>query len=198
MSKHHQFSLQNDSKKYSPLITVMQIFAIFFLIAGVVLPIIVISNMGEQLIDRKPEMVIFPIYFGILLFTFSGISYLISVILSTPSQKTLWIENIVSAMGIILIIIGIIGFGVAVSETNGSLRELQNYGIIGGLFILLFHADLGLICLGTASLHNKYRNDIIVLKTSESETTIIYCPNCGKKNSGIDIEFCEDCGEKLT
>ncbi|PIQ31076.1 MAG: hypothetical protein COW63_08635 [Bacteroidetes bacterium CG18_big_fil_WC_8_21_14_2_50_41_14] len=190
-------SLYDNKKNYEVLCTILNIFAVVFLIAGVILPLIIFSNIGWKTIDRNPELSIFPIYLGILLITFSGISYLISVILSDPSQKTLWIENIVSVMGFILIMIGIIGFIAAVSETNGYFRGLQNYGIIGGLFILLFHADLGLICFGTAALHNQNRNDIIVLNTSESETTIIYCPNCGAKVSDSMSSFCDVCGYDL-
>lgn len=188
----------DNQKNYNALCIILNILAIVFLILGVLLPITIISNIDSRLLNNSPEFLVSPIYLGILLITLSGLSYLISVILSNPSEKTVWIENIVSVLGVILVILGVIGFIVAVSKTNGSFRDLQNYGIIGGIFIFLFHACLGLICLGTAGLHDKYRIENFDKKAEFGDENDVYCENCGEKVSDSTSSFCESCGIHLS
>jgi len=185
-------------KENNVLVSVLQLFAVIFLGAGIILPIIIISGMNERLIDQNPAVLILPLYLGVLLITFAGLSYLITEILLRPSLKTLWLENIVTALGVIVIIIGVIGFFMIISETNGSFYELQVIGVKGGIFILLINIQIGLLCLGTASIHNKYSVIGDNLKTPQSDSGIVFCPNCGNKiklESGM--EYCDKCGFKL-
>jgi len=65
----NSISLYDNKNNYEVLCTIYNIFAVVFFIAGVFLPIIIISNIGWKTFDRNPEMLIFPKYLGILLIT---------------------------------------------------------------------------------------------------------------------------------
>lgn len=185
-------------KENNILVPILQLFASIFLGAGFILPIIIISGIDERLINQAPAVLTLPIYIGILLVTLAGLSFLIAEILLPSSQKILWLEGAVTTLGVIVMIIGVIGFLVILSNTNRSFYALQSIGLKGAIFVLLFNIQIGLLCLGTASIHNKYCVIGANLRKAQSDSEFIFCPNCGNKiklESGM--EYCDKCGSKL-
>lgn len=186
-----------DIKKYEVLVYALYIIAAIFLVAGIIFPVKMINELGNA-INRNPEMLFFPLYIGLLLIAFAGLSFATAVILKQPSNETDWIVKTLNAIGTILIIIGVFGFFVASSDDLG-IKELRNAGLIGGVLILLFHLKIGLLCLGLASLHNKYNSEMTIKAAkTEGSNKHVYCTSCGKQ---VIIEpgdkMCYHCGEKL-
>lgn len=176
--------------------------AIIFLGVGIFLPIGIISKFSNNLINNNPSVLIVPIYFAIVLLTFSTMSYIVAILLKKPSKDSMWVAKVSEVLGTILIIIGIITFFVIVSESTDSILPLQNLGIIGGAAVLAFHCMLGTLCIGLSGIHSKYNADSPLLPTvlntnNESEFGSKFCSNCGSRVTDGTIIFCEECGTKL-
>ncbi len=192
-------SIQNFyNRKFDTLVTVLYIIAAIFLLAGIFIPGAMISDFG-QIISRNPEVLIFPLYIGLLLIAFAGLSYAIAVVLKQPSDETVWIENTMTTIGTILIIIGVIAFIIA-NSNDAPISELRKLGVAGGVLLLLFHLKIGLLCIGAASLHNKYNAGKVSsnITTEDSSKKVVYCTSCGKQ---VEIEpgdkMCYHCGGHL-
>jgi len=87
---------------------------------------------------------------------------------------------------------------VAVSN-DSPIGGIKRFSIVVGLLLLLFHLQLGLLCLGLASIHDKFNtrdeaNDITV----DDSGKVVYCPSCGKQ---VEVEpgdkVCYHCGGQL-
>lgn len=154
-----------------------------------------IAEFGK-IISRKPEVLVVPLYIGLLILSFAGLSYIIAVILKKPTSETLWLEKAMNTSGTVLIIFGVLGFFIAASR-DSSISELRQFGVAGGVLLLLFHLKVGLLCIGAASLHNKYNTGGIANSTEES-SKVVYCTSCGKQvKFEAGDEMCYHCGEPL-
>ncbi len=176
------------------LISFLYGFGIILVLGGIIVPIYLISKIPSIVLERSPEVLIFPIYLGLIMLIFSALCYSKSVVLKKPSIDTKWIENALNSLSAIIIIIGFILFFIAISETSGSLRELRNLGFGGGVVLLIFHVTIGLLCAGMAAIHKKYGLHAVSQKTT---TTAIFCSSCGTKVADNHGQFCEECGNKL-
>jgi hypothetical protein len=188
--------------KYQTVVVFLNIVSVIILLVAIIMPIILISQMPSYVIERNPGAVILPIYFGFVLLIFSAVCYMISVILDWPSNITLWLQSTLNVFGAIIIIIGLIGLLIAVTQTSGTIREVANLGIIGGIILLVIHGLLGLLCIGTASIHEKFNADNPLLKRAikklqKEESETLFCSECGHEHTDKKAEFCEECGNKL-
>lgn len=184
-------------KKYNILVIALFTLTIVFFLAGLIIPGTIISKFNK-LISREPGTLLLPIYIGIIILSFAGISFLIAEILKNPTKESVWLENVMSGLGIALIIIGIFGFFMAASK-NSSIDELRELGIKGGVVLLVIHLKLGLICIGLSAIHNKF-NSYGIVNNNDSQNSAIesYCPSCGKQLT-IDPtdKICYHCGNDL-
>jgi len=187
----------NNSSSYKILVISLNILTSIFVIAGIIIPAMMIVDLGSY-ISRSPEILIIPIYLLIVLFSLAGMSYIIAEILKQPSSETVWLENTMTYFGVILIIVGVIAFFIAATN-DSSISELRKLGVEGGFLLLIVHLKIGLLCLGLASIHNKLnstwvRDD----KSNGNSSRMVYCTSCGKQ---VEIEpgdkMCYHCGGQL-
>jgi hypothetical protein len=184
-------------KKYDAVVVSMNVLSVIFLIAGIFAPIFLLDEIGTSAIERKPEVLIFPIYLGFILLVFSALSYGISSILVKPAKKSQWLENALMSCGVVLLFIGAFVFLLMISKTENSFGPATAFGIKGGIVLLLVHLQLGLMCMGVSSIHNKYRAPAEV-KPGDGTSGALFCTNCGKKYSSDSVgSFCQECGNKL-
>ncbi len=188
--------------KFQTVIVFLNIVSAIILLVAIMVPIFLISQMPSFVLERNPGAVILPIYFGFVLLIFSVVCYMIAVILDRPANNTLWLQSTLNIFGAIIIIIGLIGFLIAVSQTSGTIREVANLGVAGGIVLLLIHGLLGLLCIGTASIHDKFNADNPMLqkaikKLQKDQDESLFCSACGHEHKDRSSEFCEECGNKL-
>jgi len=190
--------LQNkNSNNNKVLVFALYTLTIIVFFTGIIIPVMLISESGE-IANWKPKDFFVPIYIVIILISFAGMSYIIAEILKNPSNETVWLENTLTVFGVVFIIIGVIAFFVAVSN-DSPIGGIKRFSIVVGLLLLLFHLQLGLLCLGLASIHDKFNtrdeaNDITV----DDSGKVVYCPSCGKQ---VEVEpgdkVCYHCGGQL-
>ncbi|MDY0341960.1 MAG: zinc ribbon domain-containing protein [Lentimicrobium sp.] len=179
------------AKRYDLISTILQVLSFIFLAVGILLPIYLISDS-----HGSTQIIILSLYLGIVLMSFSAIAELISVSLNKPTEKTIWLEETSSVFGLIMSVIGVIGFVYILSNAHGPFDSLNSLGIIGGFIFLLFNGIVGMLCFGAGSIHNKY----IIDRRSQfpAADKKSFCPNCGKK---LELEpgdqKCYHCGGKL-
>lgn len=184
-------------KKYNILVVALFTLTIVFFLAGLIVPGTIITKFNK-IISREPGVLVLSIYTGIIFLSFAGISYLIAEKLKKPTKDSVWLENVMSGLGIALIIIGIFGFFIAASN-DSSIAELKKIGIKGGIVLLILHLKLGLICIGVSAIHNKFNSfGIVNINDSQSSPTEFYCPNCGKQLTIDPLDkICYHCGNDL-
>ena len=196
----------NFSKDYNEIINVLNIFTYLFFAAGIILPIVFVFQIGLNAIDYFPSLLIPPLYLGFILIVLSGLSYIFSAILSNPSEKTQWIENTMKIFGYITIVLGIIGFILIISKTNNShsyynrSSQISNASFIIAIAFLLINSQIGLLCLASSAIYNKYLINNMVSSASDSSNSskVIFCQYCGEKIDLYDgLEYCPNCKKKL-
>lgn len=175
--------------------------AIIFLIAGFFIPIYFFSEYGD-FFSHNEGIILIPVYFGFVCVVFSALSYGEYLIIEKPSNDSLWFENALKALGIVLIILGILSFLIALSKSSNSFSYTKNMSIVGGIIALLFNLVLAALCIGLSGIHNKYNEDDPKVDFDDIANTIAakpsYCSNCGKEfSSNMKGGFCEECGNKL-
>ncbi len=185
------------SNAYGGQMTFSFIFAVILLAAGIILPIYLISEIPSRVIERSPEVLIFPVYTGFILLIFAALCGMIGYILHNPDKKTIWLENTLNTFAAIILIIGVIFFFIIISETSGSMRELRNLGGFGAVVVLFIHGLLCVLCAGVASIHNKYNSGHFSMLHSKPVQTSRYCSGCGNQAPADSGQFCQECGNKL-
>jgi vacuolar-type H+-ATPase subunit I/STV1 len=203
-ASHKKISIEKVlyGKKYDTTSIFLNIIAAAMLFAAVLIPIFLISKIPDVLLKNNPVVLIVPIYFGLVLLNFSFICYMINEVLFRPSNANLWLESTLNVLGAIIIIVGLIGFFVVVSDTNSIIKELRNLGVIGGVVLLIAHGLLGMLSIGIASIHEKYNADSPELKKAidsllRENNESLFCSACGHVQKDKSSEFCEECGNKL-
>lgn len=175
-------------------------FAYVFATAGIVIPISIISELGIKLINAAPELLIPPLYSGLLLIVLGGVDYIFSAVLSKNHKEIQWVVNGVSNFGYLLFIIGTIGFFMLVSKTNNSFAFIEKGGFVMAILFLLFNVQVGLLCLGSVAFYNNYFSNgkINLFENEMKDSKYIFCQQCGEKIDVTDgLEYCPNCNSKL-
>ncbi len=179
------------------LIIFLYIICTVLLLSAIGLPIYLISQIPTMILENSPEVIIGPIYLGLILLIFSTLTGMMAEILKRPSSENIWAENTLNTFSAIMIIIGGILFFVSISEASGPIRELRNVSIIGGLALLVFHLAISLLCAGLAAIHKKYNGLHALYAPLKPASNPNFCGNCGAKTPDAPGDYCEECGNEI-
>ncbi len=179
------------------LIVFLYIFCTILVLAGVGLPAYLISQIPSMMIEHNPQVLIAPIYIGLILLIFSTLCGMMAEILKRPSSENIWVENTLNTFSAIIIIIGAVLFFISLSETSGPIGGFRNLGIIGGVVLLVFHVVIGLLCAGLAAIHKKYNGLHALYAPLKPASDAKFCSHCGTKKPDVHGEYCEECGNQI-
>jgi len=197
-------SQNNNEEKFNSSAGVLVVISYLIAIAGIIVPIIsFIKIMGNDFTSSHPELLIAPLYIGLLLIAIGGLGVILSALMfntTKAEEASEWKEQTLNVIGVILIIVAIVGFFMVIAKTNKTFfSTIDSAGIIGGLIFLILNVQIGLLCIVSASAHKKYKkNSNVVSETISIPSKFVYCQHCGNK---IDLsenpEFCDKCGKKI-